>query len=151
MADPKLMRIMKTLAGRVENIRVSNAFNTDIGRTVKRYPRVFNQEECPASSIFLGGGSNGGSQGTGVKTDPELIIRASIAFGDDEPEDVAISMMADIHKAIELPSSTIPQQPDLIRNINETSWQIVYPDNVGDVVSVELTYSFSYSRKYGED
>ena len=150
MAESKLTRVMNRLAGRLEGISVGNGYYTDIGQTVERYPRVFDQDETPACAVFLNGGDSGGSAGNGVKTDPTLTIRASHKIT-GIAEDIAIRMMADIHKAVEQPSSTIPQQPDVIRRYDETSWEIVYPENTGKVVSVELTYSFSYSRRYGED
>ncbi len=152
MAEPKLARIMNTLAGRLETITVDGGFYTNIGLRVERYPREFNEGEVPACAIFLSGGANSGSEGAGVKTDPVLTVRASHGVGKTVvAEDIAIQMMADVHKAIEQPSSKIPQQPDLIRSVDESGWDIIYPDNLGDIVSVELTYSFSYSRRYGED
>lgn len=152
MADPKLMRIMQVFADRLATIRTADGFHTDIGRTVERYPRVFNEEEAPACSVALDSSdqSQVGSVANGVKTDPGLVIRASSTF-EGVAEDVAIKMLTDIHVAVEILSSTIPQQPDLFRRANESGWQIIYPENLDRVVSIEVLYSFSYSRIYGED
>lgn len=151
MADPKLMRIMQMLSARLETISILNGFNTDIGQTVERYPRVFNDTEVPACSIYMSSADQGGLIGNAQKTDPGLVIHASTKFGDSIPEDVAIKMLADIHKAIEIPSNNIPQNPDLIRKVDEVGWQIIYPENLSGIVSLEVLYQFSYSRKYGED
>lgn len=150
MADPKLMRIMQVLADRQKTILKTNGFFTDIGKKVERYERVFDEAQLPASSIFLGSGEKTDNKGGATKTDPTFTIRGSSVFT-GVAEDTAIKMLADIHQAIEVLTTTIPQQPDLIRRVEEQSWQILYPENQGKVVSIEVVYSFSYSRKYGED
>jgi len=151
MADPKLMRIMQVLADRLSNVTVVNGFNTNIGQTVERYPRIFNENECPACSIYLSSADQAGLIGSAQKTDPGLVIHASSVYGAEIAEDVALRMLTDIHKAIEVPSSSIPQNPDIIRQLGEVGWQIIYPENLAGVVSIEVLYEFSYSRKYGED
>lgn len=150
MADPKLMRIMQVLADRQKTILKTNGFFTDIGQKVERYERVFDEAQLPASSIFLGSGEKTDNKGDSTKTDPTFTIRGSSIFS-GVAEDTAIKMLADIHQAIEVLTTTIPQQPDLIRRVEEQSWQILYPENQGKIVSIEVVYSFSYSRKYGED
>jgi len=152
MADPKLMRIMQVLATRLKTIKTVDGFNTNIGQTVERYPRVFNENECPACSLYLSSADQGGLIGTAQKTDPGVVIHASSVYVDEIAEDVALRMLTDIHKAIEVrSSSSIPLNPDIIRQVSEVSWQIIYPENLAGIVSLEVLYQFSYSRKYGED
>jgi len=151
MADPKLMRIMQTLASRLTAIKVVAGFHTNIGQTVERYPRIFNENECPACSIYLSSADQAGLIGNAQKTDPGLVVHASAVYGDEIAEDVAIRMLTDIHRAIEIPSISIQKNPDIIRQIGEVGWQISYPENLAGVVSIEVLYQFSYSRKYGED
>jgi len=152
MPEPKLLRIVKDIAARVESIKAMDGFYTDTGTKVIRGDYVFNEEDTPASAVFLQSGENGGAASDGVKTDPVFTIRSSHAVAVNEhAEDLAIKMMADIHKAVEIKAAYEPGPSDLIKRVKEESWQIVYPDNASSMVSVEVNYSFSYSRKYGED
>ena len=150
MPDPKLLRIVKDIAARVETVKVASGFYTDVGSRVERGNFIFNEEDVPASAVFLQGGDNGGKAGDGIKTDPVLTIRASHIYTANA-EDLAIQMLADIHKAVEIKTPFVPGPTDIIDKIAEQSWQITYPEDASSMVSVEVNYSFSYSRKYGED
>jgi len=150
MPDPKLLRIVKDIAARVATIKVASGFYTEIGKRVERGNFTFNQEDTPASSVFLQGGDIGGEASGANKTDAVITIRSSHVYSEN-PEDFAIQMLADIHKAVEIKQDYTPGPSDIIRKVQEQGWQINYPEDASSMVSVEVNYSFSYSRKYGED
>jgi len=150
MADPKLLRIVKDVASRLSPVLISNGYYTDIGQRIERGNFIFNQENTPAIAVFLQEGSNNSNAANGVATDTGITIRASHVYGED-PEDLAIKMLADIHKAVEIKQSFSPSASDIVKRLQEDSWQITYPEDASNMVAVEVNYSFNYSRKYGED
>ena len=111
---------------------------------------MFNQEESPASSIYLSSAEKDQIVSNSQKTDPGLTIHGSSTYI-GIAEDTAIKMIADIHKAMEVPFNLPPRQTDTNRRVEEVGWEIIYPSDSEKIVSVEVLYQFSYNRKYGAD
>lgn len=150
MPEPKLVTVMKQFAERLNAIGSADGFYTDIGNKVERYPRLFNEEECPACAVYLASADKLEKISESVGAEPVAVIYASSIYK-YVAEDKALEMLADIHAAIELKNIKLKQQTTLDRSLKELSWQIVYPENSGRTVSIEVLYQFNYTRKFGEN
>lgn len=150
MADPKPLRIFTDLAGRLSVIEKSAGYFTDIGARVEKGNYVFNAENVPAVAVFLQRGAVASTGGNGITTDCGITVRASIVYNRD-PDVEALYMLADIHRALEIPVDWRPGPSDYHGRVVETDWRIVYPDDASSIISAEADFSFSYSRNYGED
>ena len=105
----------------------------------------------PGMSVSLGElvareSSNNGR----IICDGSLTFSAHSVFEDGEhPEDIAILMLADIQTAVEIESfrfGGLLTSP----GIEWAGQVIVYPEEVGNVVSVSVVYSFSIIRYVGD-
>jgi hypothetical protein len=151
MSDPKLLRITKLLSGQLSAIQIVDGYHTNLGDFVVRGRLTPNESECPFVSISISqieveDASPGGTMTNVVEID----VVAFDVFKNLHPEDVAVKMMQDIHRAIEVPpAATIPKD-DMIGRVLFQSESIKYPEASSSVVSAFVTYQFRFNRRYGD-
>ena len=149
MSDPKLLTIIKAIETRLLAIDGSGLFHTDIGATVVRGKRNFQSDELPACCCYLLPRTFDEAPGHAdrLKVDSTIVIEAHGATG-AHPEDTAISMLADIQRAIELEDDTLGGL--VVGKLQYQGDAISYPEDLGKHVSVQVLYSVPHVRFYGD-
>lgn len=149
MADPKLLIISKEVQSRVQAIRKTAGFYTDIGQSVTRGRKSV--IEAGQSFVWLSTNTFEERKGSGVLGASGFTVEAHVEIKTDNPEDTAIYAIADIHSAVEQPYDPVRQSDKVIGRFEWESDLIEYPDQASNYVSVAVTYTFKTSRKYGEN
>lgn len=149
MADPKLLTISKEVQTRVQAIRKTAGFHTDIGQSVTRGRKSV--IEAGQSFVWLSTNAADDRKGTGILGACGFTVEAHVEIKGDNPEDSALYAIADIHAAVEQPYDPVRQSDKVIGRFEWESDLIEYPEEASNYVSVAVTYTFKTSRKYGEN
>lgn len=148
-----LLSILDVFAARVATITTANGYRTDIGDNLTRGRfQVSEQTALPASALLLlprvsEETSQGGDRS---KVAAQIQIEGHRHYTTaDSPEAFAIAMLADIQQAVEI----APLNLDGLLVAEGFSWagdEIVYPEDVSNVVSAMVVYDIPHIRYTGD-
>ena len=149
MSEPKLLQITKTIQNRLEAINGNGSFYHNLTK-IERTKRQFAEEELPAGIVLLGGRQVSPDLEAGrSKLSASVSIELYALIGSRESEDVAIELLADIQRAVELEDTYLS---GLLRMpLTFESDSILYPEESGETVGVRVDYVINHVRHYGEE
>ena len=151
MADPKLLRIITALYDRLITIDGTGSFYTKIGsNNCMRGQIDWDQGELPASSVYLVERAKETEEGERAKMISIATIEGHSKFGDVDPEDIAIKMLADIQRAIEVLNGSNLGGLLSGTGLSFLRDEIRYPDAGNEYVSVQVAYEIPHIRRYGD-
>lgn len=145
---PKLLTALKAIETRLKAIDGSGDFFSEIGQTVYRGQRTFNEDELPVCACYLTPREPIEEQGERMKVVGSVVIEAHMMAG-ESPEDDAIYMLADIQRAIELADDK-RLGGVLYDGLVFEAESIAYPSDGSNVVSCSVSYSLPTVRHYGD-
>lgn len=151
MSAPKLLRILQGVADRVRVIGQADGYYSDIGRDVRldRYEPA--ADDLPAALVFLGERVREGHRPDAAKAQQSLVIAAYVKADGRASEEVAVQLLADIQRAVELEDSTLG---GLLQGTQYgLAWagdEILQPDQGEHVVGAQVTYAIPHIRKSGD-
>jgi len=149
MANPKLLDIITTLQTRLLAINGQDKFYHAV-TGIFRGKRQFDIDELPAGIIAINPRTAQADKSIGrSKTNASVSIELYALINEREAETVAIELLADIQRAVEL-------RPDydlgelLQGHLAFENDQILYPDESGETVGVRVDYAIPHVRVYGD-
>lgn len=147
MAEPKLLTILKTLQTRLKEINGQGDFYHNLNK-IERAKRQFSEDELPAGVILFGGRDVERSvESARSKMNASVSIELYAEVNNREAEDVAIELLADIQRAIELEDTFLN---GLLRSqLSFERESILYPEESGETVGVRVEYAIPHVRRYG--
>lgn len=151
MSEPKLLQITKELSARLGVIKKADGYHTDLGNMIFRGRLIPQENDCPMAAVTLRSVEvQDDSPVDKLSVNVEIEITGFEAFKDQHPEDIALKMAQDIHRAIELPINPVGRTDNIIRRVKYQGDAVDYPESAGNIVSVTVPYQFSFSRPYGD-
>lgn len=154
MSDPKILRIMKEISNRLADVRIAAGYYTNAGQQVVRGQHALDSSVLPGFALWLDGNSTAQALQQRAQADAEIVIEAVAKFsGDDEPENIALYLAADISKAIEGTDRTLGGLLFTDTERQGITWQseeIYYPEDTDNQVGVRVSYAAPYIRRPGD-
>ena len=149
MSQPKLARIINTVAARLADIDQASGYYTDIGTNVRRDRREPGSDELPACLVYLGERLVETTNGARARCEMTITVMAyDDCLGDAEAR--GIELLADIQRAVELPDVTLD---GLIRDQHGLAFvsdEIFMPEIGTTAVGARVTYSAPHIRNLGD-
>ena len=149
MSEPKLLRIVKAVAGRLSSIDGTGQYYTKVGNSVVRCnsTRQFSESELPACVCYLTPRTVGAESFEEQKINSQIVIEAHHTIG-AHAEDTAVEMLADIQRAVETDDITLGCL--VLKRLSFAGDAIFYPEDAGNYVTVQVLYDVNHIRCYGD-
>lgn len=151
MSAPKLLRILQAVAARVQAISQADGHYSDVGADVRLDRYEPNVEDLPASLVFLGERVREDHRPGAAKAQQSLVIAAYVKADSRGSEEIAIQLLADIQRAVELEDTTLG---GLLQGTQYgLAWagdEILQPNQGEHIVGAQVTYAIPHIRKSGD-
>lgn len=147
------LAMLEAFAARLGAIRTADGYRTDIGASVTRGRFVLRTDTTLAACSLMmltrtAEETSGGGDKSRVAA--QIRIEAHHYYGpDEESEVVAQNMLADIQQAVEIE----PFNLDGLLQAQGFNWagdEVIYPDDVSNVVSAVVDYDIPHIRYTGD-
>lgn len=151
MSSPKLLRILQTVAARLQSITQLSGYYSDVGYNVRLDRHEPHDSDLPCVLVFLGERVREDHRADAAKCQQTLTVAAYVQADDRASEEVAVQLLADIQRAVELEDATLG---GLLQGTQYgLSWagdEILQPSQGENVVGAQATYAMPHIRKTGD-
>lgn len=153
MIEPKLLRILMAISTRLADVRMANGYYTDAGQQVVRGRYSLDHTVLPGMAVWMESNDPSQSLQQRARADGVLVVEATAAYNNEEPEDMACYLAADINKALETDDRTLGGLLISDKDGQGVTWQgdeIIYPENENNLVGVRVSYAVPHIRRAGD-
>lgn len=152
MSSPKLQRILTAVGTRAAAVLTAGGYYTNCGANVRYTRREPNREDAPCFHVWLGERTAEEVKNKRARTAQTITVAGYVPteYGDHH-EQIAIQILADIQRAVELEDETLGGL--LQGSVYGLAWQsdeIYLPDEGETVVAAAVTYAIPHIRKSGD-
>lgn len=151
MSSPKLERILRAVAGRLEVIAQADGYYSDIGARVFLDRRPPRDQDLPCVLAYLGERTVDETGNRRARAAQTVTVAAFVRDDGCGTESVAIGLLADIQRAVEIEDFGLGGL--LLSSQYGLTWQsdqILTPEPGENVVGAEVVYSIPHVRKSGD-
>ena len=152
MSAPKLQRVLTAVGTRAASVLTAGGYYTNCGANVRYTRRQPNREDLPCLHIWLGDRTSQETKNKRARVSGTVTVAGYVAtnYGDND-EQIAIQILADIQRAVELEDETLGGL--LQSSVYGIAWErdeIYQPDEGESVVAAAVTYAIPHIRKSGD-
>lgn len=151
MLRPKLLRILDTVAARLQVIARADGYYTDIGCSIRLDKREPHLDDMPCCLVYLSDGVAGQVQNQRQRVEQSITVVGFVSRDAREAEEVGIELLADIQRAVELEDAALSS---LLLNVayglTPQEFGVTLPESGVDAVAAFITYSAPYIRRSGD-